>query len=241
MTAELGKRGYQCQPIALGTNTDPYQPIERDWKITRHVLEILHDCHHPVTITTKSDRVCRDIDILSAMAARQLAAVMISVTTLDARLARQMEPRAATPARRLAAIRALSAAGVPVFVSLSPMIPAINDHEIEAIVAAAADAGAVGAYSIPVRLPHEVAPLFRDWLALHFPDRAARVMQHIQAMRGGRDNDPDFFTRFQGHGPYAGLMRQRFHKACAAHGLSRERIALDCTQFRAPGDQLTLF
>ena len=241
LKAELAKRSYQCAPIALGTNTDPYQPIERDWKITRQILAVLNDCHHPVTITTKSDRVCRDLDLLAAMAARSLAAVMISVTSLDPRLARLMEPRAATPTRRLAAIRALSQAGVPVFVSLSPMIPAINDQEIEAIVAAAANAGAVGAYSIPVRLPHEVAPLFRDWLAAHFPDRAARVMHHITQMRGGKDNDPRFFARFQPQGPYATLMRQRFHKACTTHGLSRERIRLDCTQFRAPGDQLDLF
>jgi DNA repair photolyase len=241
LKAELGKRGYQCQPIALGTNTDPYQPIERDWKITRQILEVLDDCYHPVTITTKFDRVCRDRDILSRMASRRLAAVMISLTTLDPHLARCMEPRAATPPRRLAAIRALGAADVPVFVSLSPMIPAINDHEIEAIVAAAAKAGAVGAYSIPVRLPHEVAPLFRDWLATHFPDRAARVMHHITDMRGGKDNDPRFFARFLAQGAYATLMRQRFHKACAAHGLSRERISLDCSMFRAPGDQLDLF
>jgi DNA repair photolyase len=241
LKAELGKRGYQCQPIALGTNTDPYQPIERDWKITQQILEILNQCHHPVTITTKSDRVCADVDLLAAMAARRLAAVMISVTTLDARLARIMEPRAATPARRLAAVRALADAGVPVFVSLSPMIPAINDHEIEAIVAAAAEAGAVGAYSIPVRLPHEVAPLFRDWLATHFPDRAARVMHHIQTMRGGKDNDPRFFDRFRAQGAMAELMRQRFHKACTAHGLSRERIRLDCSQFRPPSAQLDLF
>ncbi|MEI6418922.1 MAG: PA0069 family radical SAM protein [Sphingomonadales bacterium] len=241
LTAELGKRGYQCQPIALGTNTDPYQPIERDWQITRQILQVLHDCGHPVTVTTKSDRVCRDLDLIGAMAARGQAAVMISLTTLDARLARLMEPRAATPTRRLAAIRTLSAAGVPVHVSLSPMIPAINDHEIEAIVAAAAAAGAVGAYSIPVRLPHEVAPLFRAWLALHFPDRADRVMHHITSMRGGKDNDPRFFARFQGQGPYAALMRQRFHKACAAHGLGREPMVLDCTQFRPPVAQLTLF
>ncbi|OSZ67154.1 radical SAM protein [Sphingomonas sp. IBVSS1] len=241
LKAELGKRGYRCAPIALGTNTDPYQPIERDWKITRQILEILHDCQHPVTITTKSDRVCADLDILAGMAARGQAAVMISVTTLDARLARLMEPRAATPSRRIAAIRTLSDAGVPVFVSLSPMIPAINDHEIEAIVAAAAEAGAVGAYSIPVRLPHEVAPLFRDWLNLHFPDRAARVMHHVQTMRGGKDNDPLFFDRFRAQGPYAQLMQQRFIKACAAHGLSRERIALDCARFRLPTDQFSLF
>lgn len=241
LKAELGKRGYTCRPIALGTNTDPYQPIERNWKITRHVLDILRDCNHPVTITTKSDRVCRDLDLLAPMAARGLAAVMISVTTLDARLARLMEPRAATPARRIAAVARLSAAGVPVWVSLSPMIPAINDHEIEAIVAAGAAAGARGAYSIPVRLPHEVAPLFRDWLATHFPDRVARVMHHIQTMRGGKDNDPRFFARFQAQGAYAALMRQRFHKACDAHGMIRERLALDCTQFRPPSDQPSLF
>ena len=241
LKAELAKRGYQCQPMALGTNTDPYQPIERDWKITRQVLEVLKDCRHPVTVTTKSDRVCRDIDLLAEMAACGLAAVMISVTTLDAGLARAMEPRAATPARRLAAIRSLSAAGIPVFISLSPMIPAINDHEIEAIVAAGADAGAAGAYSIPVRLPHEVAPLFRDWLAVHFPGRAARVMHHINDMRGGKDNDPRFFARFQAQGPYAALMRQRFIKACTVHGLTRERLTLDCAQFRAPTDQFDLF
>ncbi len=241
LRAELARLGYRCQPIALGTNTDPYQPIERDWRITRTILAVLAACDHPVTITTKSDRVLRDTDLIAGMAARGLAAVMISVTTLDPRLARSMEPRAATPARRLAAIQALSAAGVPVHVSLSPMIPAINDHEIEAIVAAAAAAGAVGAYSIPVRLPHEVAPLFREWLATHFPDRAARVMHHVQAMRGGKDNDPRFFARFQAAGAYAALMRQRFHKACAAHGLSRERISLDCSRFRPPVAQPDLF
>lgn len=241
LRAELARPGYQCQPIALGTNTDPYQPIERDWKITRQILEVLAEHGHPVTITTKSDRVLDDRDLLAAMAADGLASVMISVTTLDAGLARRMEPRAATPPRRLAAIRDLAAAGIPVTISLSPMIPALNDHEIEAIVAAGAEAGATAAASIPVRLPHEVAPLFRDWLATVYPDRAERIIHHIQAMRGGRDNDPRFFARFQPAGAYAALMRQRFHKACAAHGLSRERPMLDCTRFRAPGQQLRLF
>jgi DNA repair photolyase len=241
LKTELGQRRYVCQPIALGTNTDPYQPIERDWKITRQLLEILNDCNHPVTITTKSDRVCRDIDLLAPMARRGLSAVMISVTTLDPRLARLMEPRAATPHRRIAAIRTLAKAGVPVWISLSPMIPAINDHEIEAIVAAGAEAGAQGACSIPIRLPHEVAPLFRDWLSTHFPDRAARVIHHIMQMRGGKDNDPRFFARFQAQGPYAALMRQRFHKACDLHDLNRDRLTLDCTQFRAPTDQFQLF
>ena len=241
LRSELAKRSYQCQPIALGTNTDPYQPIERDWKITRQLLEVMSDCNHPVTITTKSDRVLRDLDLLASMAQRRLAAVMISVTTLDAMLARRMEPRAATPTRRLAAIRQLADAGVPVFISISPVIPGLNDHEIEALVAAGADAGAAGAVSLPIRLPHEVAPMFRDWLATHFPDRAARVMHNIQAMRGGRDNDPGFFTRFRPTGPIADLMRQRFDKACHAHGLSRQRIDLDCSQFRAPSDQFSLF
>jgi len=241
LRAELAKPGYVCQPIALGTNTDPYQPIERDWKITRQVLEVLAEHDHPVTITTKSDRVLRDLDLLGTMAAKGLAAVMVSVTTLDAKLARRMEPRAATPHRRIAAVRTLSAAQVPVFISLSPMIPAVNDHEIEAIVAAGADAGATGAVSLPIRLPHEVAPLFRGWLATHFPDRADRVMHHIQTMRGGRDNDPRFFARFAPSGPYAALMRQRFHKACATHQLSRERLVLDCSRFHAPGQQLRLF
>ena len=241
LKAELARPGYRCQPIALGTNTDPYQPIERDWQITRQIIDVLADHRHPVTITTKSDRVLRDIDRLASMAAADLAAVMISVTSLDPALSRRMEPRAAAPQRRIAAVRALAQAGIPVLISLSPMIPAINDHEIEAILAAGAEAGAVGAVSLPIRLPHEVAPLFRDWLATHFPDRAERVMHHIKTMRGGRENDPRFFNRFQAAGPYAALMRQRFEKACAAHGLSRRRLVLDCTRFQVPSSQLPLF
>jgi DNA repair photolyase len=238
---ELAKRGYACRPIALGTNTDPYQPIERDWRITREILEVLAACRHPVTITTKSDRVVRDLDILAPMAADNLAAVMISVTSLDPGIARSLEPRAPAPRRRLAAIRQLSAAGIPVWISISPVIPAITDHEVEAIVAAGAEAGAIAAVSLPVRLPHEVAPLFRDWLAAHFPDRAARVMAHIAEMRGGKDNDPRFFDRFRAQGAYAALMRQRFEKAVAKHGLGRHRAELDCTRFQAPTDQLSLF
>ncbi len=241
LKAELARKGYQCRPIALGTNTDPYQPIERDWRITRGILEILHGCDHPVTITTKSDRVTRDLDLLGAMAAKNLAAVMLSVTSLDPATARTLEPRAPAPHRRIAAIRALSDAGVPVWISISPVIPAINDHEIEAIVEAGAAAGAVGAFSMPVRLPHEVAPLFRDWLVAHHPDRAARVMSHIQEMRGGRDNDPRFFERFRGQGPYAALMRQRFERAAAKAGLDAPRADLDCTLFRPPSDQFSLF
>ncbi|GGE03188.1 radical SAM protein [Polymorphobacter glacialis] len=241
LKTELCKRGYVCKPLAMGTNTDPYQPIERDWRITRSLLELLADCRHPVTITTKSDRVTRDIDLLAAMAADRLAAVMISVTSLDPATARSLEPRAPAPHRRLAAIRKLSAAGIPVWISISPVIPAITDHETEAIVAAGAEAGAIGAFTLPVRLPNEVAPLFRDWLAAYHPDRAARVMSHITEMRGGRDNDPDFHTRFRGQGPYAALMRQRFEKAIARHGLTNARMNLDSTLFRPPTDQLTLF
>ncbi len=240
LKAELARPGYRCAPIAMGTNTDPYQPIERDWRITRAILELLDGCSHPVTITTKSDRVTRDLDLLAPMAARGLAAVMLSVTSLDPATSRRLEPRAPAPRRRLAAIRALSDAGVPVWISMSPIIPAINDHEIEAILKAGAEAGAVGAFSMPVRLPHEVAPLFRDWLATHHPDRADRVMSHINTMRGGRDNDPRFFERFRGQGPYAALLRQRFEKARARHGLEVPQADLDCSQFRPPRDQLEL-
>ncbi len=238
---ELGRRGYVCQPIALGTNTDPYQPIEADWRITRDILEVLAACRHPVTITTKSDRVTRDVDLLAAMAEERLVAVIISVTSLDPATARSLEPRAPAPHRRIKAIGTLAAAGIPVWVSVSPVIPAITDHEIEAIVAAAADAGASGAFSLPVRLPHEVAPIFRAWLDAHHPDRAARVMAHITEMRGGRDNDPRFFNRFRGEGPYAAVMRQRFEKARLRHGLTGDRQDLDCSRFVPPGDQLTLF
>jgi DNA repair photolyase len=238
---ELSMRNYVCKPLALGTNTDPYQPIERDWKLTRQILELLKECRHPVTITTKSDRVLRDIDLLAPMAAQGLAAVMISVTTLVPETARTLEPRAPAPHRRLNAIRRLTEAGIPVWLSVSPIIPAITDHEIEAIIEAGAEAGAIAAISLPIRLPHEVVPIFRAWLAAHHPDRATRVMSHITAMRGGRDNDPRFFNRFQAQGPYAALMRQRFAKAVSKHGLDRHRPELDCSRFVPPTGQLSLF
>ncbi len=238
---ELCNRNYRCKPIALGTNTDPYQPIERDWRITRGILEVLAAARHPVTITTKSDRVLRDIDLLAGLADENLVMVILSITSLDPAIARSLEPRAAAPQRRLAAMRRLSDRGIPVWLSMSPIIPAVTDHEIEAIVAAAAAAGARGAYSLPIRLPHEVAPLFRAWLDAHHPDRAARVMQHITEMRGGRDNDPRFFERFAGHGPYASLMRQRFEKARAKHGLDGPAPLLDCSRFRRPDAEPGLF
>jgi DNA repair photolyase len=237
---ELARPGYVVKTIAMGTNTDPYQPIEATWRITRACIEVLAECRHPLMITTKSDRVLRDIDLLRGMAADGLVAVGISLTTLDPALARKMEPRAAHPAKRLAAIRALSAAGVPVNACLSPIIPAINDHEIEALVAAAAEAGAVSVSNIPVRLPHEVAPLFRDWLDAHFPDRAAKVMHIIQSMRGGRDNDPHFGSRMRGAGPYADLIRTRKAAARRRHGLEGKRFALRHDLFEAPGGQLRL-
>jgi DNA repair photolyase len=237
---ELAKPGYVVKTIAMGTNTDPYQPIETTWRITRACIEVLAECRHPLMITTKSDRVLRDIDLLRGMATDGLVAVGISLTTLDPALARRMEPRAAHPAKRLAAIRALSEAGVPVNACLSPIIPAINDHEIEALVEASAQAGAVSVSNIPVRLPHEVAPLFRDWLDEHFPDRAAKVMHIIQSMRGGRDNDPRFGSRMRGSGPYADLIRTRMAAARRRHGLEGARVSLRHDLFEPPGDQLRL-
>jgi len=238
----LGKRGYVCRPIAFGTNTDPYQPIEAHWQITRACIKVLAETGHPLTITTKSDRVVRDIDLLGPMAAKGLAAVAMSVTSLDAKIARTVEPRAPHPERRLTAVRRLADAGVPVFVSIAPVIPAITDHEIEHIVERAAESGAHGIHFLPVRLPYEVAPLFRAWLDEHFPDRAGKVMAIIQSLRGGRDNDPDFFTRMKGQGPWADLIRTRFHIAIRKHGLSNRRLAVRTDLFRPPrGAQGELF
>lgn len=238
----LAKRGYVCQPIAFGTNTDPYQPIEAEWRITRGCIEVLAECDHPITITTKSDRVTRDIDLLGPMAVKGLAAVMISVTSLDPKIARTVEPRAPHPKRRLAAVAKLRAAGIPAYVSLSPVIPQITDHEMEHIMERAAEAGAMGCFYLPVRLPHEVAPLFRAWLDTHFPDRAGKVMATIQSIRGGRDNDPNFHTRFRGQGPWAELLRTRFKRAARRYGLDKEYIPLRRDLFRQPrGAQGELF
>lgn len=234
---ELARPSYQVKTIAMGTNTDPYQPIEAEWRITRDCIAVLAQCRHPLMITTKSDRVVRDLDLLAPMAAQGLVAVGISLTTLDPVLARKMEPRAAHPAKRLAAIRALRSAGVPTYACISPIIPAINDHEIEALVAAAAEAGALGVSNIPVRLPHEVAPLFRDWLDTHFPDRAAKVMHIIQSIRGGRDNDARFGSRMKGEGPYAALISARMAKARRRHGLENARVSLIHDLFEPPTDQ----
>lgn len=244
LRAELAKKGYAPMPMALGTNTDPYQPIEREWRVTRGVVEVLAACDHPLVITTKSDRVVRDLDLLAPMAAKGLVAVAISVTSLDPRIAMTVEPRAPAPARGLAAVKRLADAGVPTYVNMAPVIPAITDGEVEAIVAAAADAGARGVSYIPVRLPWEVAPLFRAWLDEHFPDRAGKVMAIVHSLRGGRDNDPGFHTRMRGQGPWADLLRTRFRIARARHGFSdaRRKLDLRCDLFRPPaGAQGELF
>jgi DNA repair photolyase len=242
LRAELAKRGYVARPIAFGTNTDAYQPIEGDWRITRACIEVLAELDHPLTITTKSDRVTRDIDLLAPMAAKELTAVVVSITSLEPRVSMTVEPRAPSPARRLAAVRRLSDAGIPTYVSIAPVIPAITDHEMEHILERAAQAGARAAFFLPVRLPHEVAPLFRAWLDAHFPDRAGKVMATIRDLRGGRDNDPNFHTRMQGQGPWAELLRTRFRIACRKYGLNRERIALRSDLFRPPaGPQGELF
>lgn len=243
LLAEISRPGYRPAPLAMGTNTDPYQPIEREWRITRGCMEILRDCRHPLIITTKSDRVLRDADILAEMAANGLVAVGISVTSLEPAIARTLEPRAPRPAKRLEAIRQLAAAGIPMHVNVAPVIPAITDHEIENILEAAADAGAATASYIPVRLPYEVAPLFKAWLEAHFPDRKSKVMGILHDLRGGRDNDPEFGSRMRGQGVWADLLRTRFRKACQRLSLNMgERIALRTDLFRRPaGNQMELF
>jgi DNA repair photolyase len=241
---ELAKPGYAPATIAIGTNTDPYQPIEREHRIMRRILEVLEAHGHPVAVVTKGTLIERDIDILSRMAAKGLARVGISVTTLDREVARKMEPRVPAPDRRLATIRRLSEAGIPVRVMASPMIPGLTDHELEAILAAGAEAGAVAASYILLRLPHEVAPLFRDWLAEAFPDRAARVMRAVRATRGGKDYDADWGTRMTGEGLEAELLRRRFEVALKRRGLAKELPPLRTDLFSRPpraGDQLSLF
>jgi DNA repair photolyase len=238
---ELARPGYRVAPIAMGTNTDPYQPIEGRWRITRSVLELLAETRHPVMITTKSDRVLRDLDLLVAMAKQQLVGVALSVTSLTAEISRTLEPRAPAPHKRLAAVKRLNAAGVPTAVSIAPVIPAITDQELESIVDAAAEAGAVGCFMLPVRLPYEVAPLFRAWLDEHYPDRAHKVMNIIRSMRGGRDNDPNWFTRMKGAGPWGELIAKRFQVAMARHGFGADKPKLRTDLFRPPeGPQLRL-
>jgi DNA repair photolyase len=230
----FASRSYEPLPLNIGSATDAYQPAERRLRITRSVIEVLAECRHPFSLITKSAGVERDLDLIAPMARQGLAAAYVSITTLDPALARVMEPRAASPQRRLKTVAALAAAGVPVGVSVSPVIPFINEPEIERILEAAAAAGASSAFSVVLRLPWEVNPLFQRWLEQHFPDRAARVMARVREMRGGRDNDARFGSRMSGQGVWARLLAQRFDKTCARLGLNRQRIELDFSQFRAP-------
>ena len=231
LARELQRPAYVPEHIAIGTVTDAYQPIERELGLTRGVIELLARCRHPLAIVTKGSGVERDIDLLAPMAAQGLAAVYVTVTTLDAKLARVLEPRAAAPHRRLRAIRTLAEAGIPVGVSVSPQIPFLNE-DMEQVLEAAREAGASRAFYQVLRLPWELAPMFRQWLMQHCPDRAGRVMARIQDMRGGRDYDSDFATRMKGSGHWAELLRQRFTKACARHGYQTERRALELSHFR---------
>jgi DNA repair photolyase len=244
LESELAKPGYVCKPITLGANTDPYQPVERRMKVTRSILEVLARTRHPVTVITKHALILRDLDLLADMARDGLATVGVSVTSLDNELKRRLEPRAASPQARLRALAALSAAGVPCGVLVAPVIPALNDHEMEAILAAAAHAGVRWAGYVLLRLPYEIKQLFTEWLQEHFPQRAEHVMALIREMRGGRENDPRFGTRMRGTGPYAELLRNRFRLACQRQGLpSAGRDELCTSLFQPPsaaGSQLHL-
>ena len=230
----FGRPGYQPKMLNLGSVTDAYQPAERRLGITRGVVEVLAEHRHAFSVITKSALIERDLDLVAPLAADRLAAVYVSITTLDASLARVMEPRAAAPQRRLQTIERLARAGVPVGVSVSPVIPFLNEPELERILEAAADAGASRAFSIVLRLPWEVNPLFQQWLQQHFPERAERIMARVRDMRGGRDNDARFGSRMRGQGVWAQLLRQRFDKACARLKLNRERIELDLSAFKRP-------
>lgn len=238
---QLSKKGYVCAPINLGSNTDPYQPIEREQQLTRRLLEVLLRYRHPVTIVTKGSLILRDLDLLAALAQQRLVSVMISLTTLDDALKRTLEPRAAAPGARLRAIRVMREAGVPVGVLCSPMIPMINDSELEHLLEAASDAGALSAAYMLLRLPLEVAPLFEQWLQDHYPQRATHVLSLIRQSRGGDLYDSRFGARMRGEGVFADLLAQRFSKAIRRLGLNpREGQALDCTSFCPPGGQLSL-
>jgi len=241
---ELGKKGYSCRPIALGSNTDPYQPAERRLGVTRAILEVLRDFRHPVTIVTKGALIQRDIDILAEMAEMRLACVTLSVTTLDRSLARVMEPRAATPQRRLETIAALAKAGIPTGVLSAPMIPALNDSEMEDILAAAKEAGAVTAGYTMLRLPLELKALFKEWLETHVPNKAAHVLSLVAQSHGGKLYDSAWGKRMVGYGPYADMLSMRFDRAARRLGFARRHTEpLDVTLFRPPaqkGDQLAL-
>jgi DNA repair photolyase len=230
----LAAPGYVPLLLNIGSVTDAYQPVERRLRITRALVEVLAEARHPFSIITKSSLVERDLDLLAPLAAQSLVAVYLSITTLDADLARRLEPRAAAPHRRLRTLKTLARAGVPVGVSVSPVIPFLNEPELERILEQASDAGALRAFSIVLRLPWEVNPIFQRWLDEHVPARAARIMARVREMRAGRDNDARFHSRMTGQGVWAELLRQRFDKACTRLGLNRERFELDLTRFRPP-------
>jgi DNA repair photolyase len=236
---ELARKGYRPATIAIGTNTDPYQPVERRWRIMREILEVLDACSHPVGIVTKSALVVRDIDILSRMADRGLVKVALSVTTLDRKLSRTMEPRAAAPHRRLETLRALADAGIPVSVMAAPLIPGLNDSELERILDSARAAGAVEAGYILLRLPHEVSPIFREWLLRHHPDRYRHVMSLIRSMRGGKDYDAEWGRRMRGAGPYAWQIGRRFEIAARRLGFNTGRMKLRTDLFTVPEESET--
>ena len=242
LRADLGKRSYVPRLLNIGSATDCYQPVERELKLTRGLIELMQELRHPFSLVTKSSGVERDLDLIAPMAADKLAAVYITITTLDDKLARTLEPRAAAPHRRLRTIKTLAAAGVPVGVSVAPQIPFVNEDMVH-VLEAAWQAGARSAFYTVVRLPWEVAPIFKEWLQLHYPQRAARIMARIHEMRGGKDYDSDFSTHMKGSGVWADLIRQRFEKACARLGFNRERIELDLSQFQPPSTarQCSLF
>ncbi len=234
---ELARPAYKPEPIAIGVNTDAYQPCERELRITRRVLEVLHDCQHPVAVISKSSLIERDIDLLGPMAARGQAIAAITLTTLDPAISRTLEPRAAAPARRLRTIRTLTDAGIAVRVSVAPVIPFVTEPELERVLEAARDAGAVSAHYVVLRLPWEVNPLFQQWLEAHFPERAQRVMNRVRDMRGGKDYDSDFGKRMQGEGVWADMIRQRFSKTVERLGMNASMgrfAAMDASQFRRP-------
>jgi DNA repair photolyase len=244
LVRELAAPNYSPKVIAMGTNTDPYQPIERKWRVTRKILEVLRDAGHPVAIVTKSGLVARDIDILSDMAKGNLAKVALSVTTLNPKLARVMEPRAATPSLRLATIRKLSAAGIPTAVMVAPIVPAINDSEVERILDAAAVAGAESAGYVMLRMPLEIKDLSRQWLKENFPDKLDHVISLVRSLHGGKDYDSSWGHRQTGAGPYAWSIGRRFELACKRIGLNKKRVPLTTAHFQAPRmkkDQLDLF
>ncbi|WP_245895045.1 PA0069 family radical SAM protein [Devosia submarina] len=244
LRAEIGAKNYRVKPLAMGTNTDPYQPAERKHKLTRGILEVMLETRHPVMITTKSALIIRDLDLLTELAKLGLVKVAISITSMDHKLSRKMEPRASSPARRLEAVRLLSEAGVPVAVFASPMIPAINDMELERILDAAKAQGAISASMILLRLPGEVRDVFREWLLRHFPDRVRHVLALVRDTRGGKDYDSRFGNRMVGEGPYATLLQQRFQKARERYGLDGKMPALRNDLFIAPrleDRQMSLF